>query len=573
MIPLSTQLTRPITTAAPSAVRNPSTANPLDQPAGQEQHECIDHDQPQPERDDRDRQREQIDHWADEEVDHAQHEAGQQQVGQAAVPDAVEDQPPRPRSRPRSPPSLRSGVRARTTKPIPRPQPPAPPRARGWAAWPSRRSGRRRRAPRRSGVPCRFGSSLGADGSWAIGQRGWNRQPVGRRIGLGGSPTTAAASEVRPGTSRGTARSRPCVYGCRGFVNSSAVGAVSTIRPRYITATRSQTWRTTAMLCAMNSIVSPSCSPQVLEQVEHRRLHRDVERRHRLVGDQHLRLERERAGDARRAGAGRPRTGAGARRARRGARPTSSSSSRQRASTAPGGTIRWTRSSSPSAWRTVMRGFSDEYGILEHHLDPPPLRSLALGAPSGAPANGPRRPSARRGRRCSGPSVDLPQPDSPTRPSASPGAISRSTPSTARSTSAAGASARRLATTRQREVHLRGRAPRAAAQPPAITGSRCTSAAQRVGVDARGARGRRASAAAGTRRPCSRAARTGSAGGSGSPAAARRGRAARPGSTQRRRARRRGRAPSAAGRACTDGAARGTPSSIGAGLDDLRRRT
>ena len=29
MIPLSTQLTRPITTAPPSAVRNPSTANPL----------------------------------------------------------------------------------------------------------------------------------------------------------------------------------------------------------------------------------------------------------------------------------------------------------------------------------------------------------------------------------------------------------------------------------------------------------------------------------------------------------------------------------------------------------------
>ena len=30
------------------------------------------------------------------------------------------------------------------------------------------------------------------------------------------------------------------------------------MRPRYITATRSQTWRTTAMLCATKSIVSPS---------------------------------------------------------------------------------------------------------------------------------------------------------------------------------------------------------------------------------------------------------------------------------------------------------------------------
>src|SRR6185503_12599981 len=37
---------------------------------------------------------------------------------------------------------------------------------------------------------------------------------------------------------------------------------------------------------------------QVGEQVEHLRLHRDVERRHRLVADQQLRAERERARDA-----------------------------------------------------------------------------------------------------------------------------------------------------------------------------------------------------------------------------------------------------------------------------------
>ncbi len=37
---------------------------------------------------------------------------------------------------------------------------------------------------------------------------------------------------------------------------------------------------------------------QVLEQVEDLRLDRDVERRDRLVADDQLRLERERAGDA-----------------------------------------------------------------------------------------------------------------------------------------------------------------------------------------------------------------------------------------------------------------------------------
>ena len=38
---------------------------------------------------------------------------------------------------------------------------------------------------------------------------------------------------------------------------------------------------------------------QLAEQLEHARLHRDVERRGRLVGDQQLGLERERAREAR----------------------------------------------------------------------------------------------------------------------------------------------------------------------------------------------------------------------------------------------------------------------------------
>ena len=37
---------------------------------------------------------------------------------------------------------------------------------------------------------------------------------------------------------------------------------------------------------------------QVHQQVDHLRLHRDVERRHRLVADDQLRLQRQRAGDA-----------------------------------------------------------------------------------------------------------------------------------------------------------------------------------------------------------------------------------------------------------------------------------
>ena len=52
------------------------------------------------------------------------------------------------------------------------------------------------------------------------------------------------------------------------------------------------------MLCAIRSSVSPSFSAQLLEQVQHRRLHRHVEGGDGLVGDEHLGLERERARDA-----------------------------------------------------------------------------------------------------------------------------------------------------------------------------------------------------------------------------------------------------------------------------------
>ena len=47
----------------------------------------------------------------------------------------------------------------------------------------------------------------------------------------------------------------------------------------------------------MNSIDSAKPSPQVRDQVDDLRLDRHVERRDRLVGDQQLRRQRERAGD------------------------------------------------------------------------------------------------------------------------------------------------------------------------------------------------------------------------------------------------------------------------------------
>ena len=54
------------------------------------------------------------------------------------------------------------------------------------------------------------------------------------------------------GSGIGTAESSACVYGCMGMLKSSRPSASSTILPRYITATRSQIWRTMLRSWAMN---------------------------------------------------------------------------------------------------------------------------------------------------------------------------------------------------------------------------------------------------------------------------------------------------------------------------------
>ena len=56
---------------------------------------------------------------------------------------------------------------------------------------------------------------------------------------------------------------------------------------------------TTARSWLMNSVAKPNSLLQLGEQLEHARLHRDVERARRLVGDEQLRVERERAREAR----------------------------------------------------------------------------------------------------------------------------------------------------------------------------------------------------------------------------------------------------------------------------------
>ena len=116
------------------------------------------------------------------------------------------------------------------------------------------------------------------------------------------------------------------------------------------------------MLCAIEEHREAEPLTQLGEQVEHGGLHRDVECRDRLVGDQDLGLERERAGDRDAlALAARELAREGVERARRQARRgRAARGSARRCGRA--GTSSCTRNSSASACCTVMRGLSDEYG-------------------------------------------------------------------------------------------------------------------------------------------------------------------------------------------------------------------
>ena len=95
----------------------------------------------------------------------------------------------------------------------------------------------------------------------------------------------------------------------------------------------------------------------------------------------------------------------------------------------------WIRSGSPMMSRTVMRGSSEAYGSWKMicicwrrcaHLLRRQCHQVLAGEPHRARASAPPGASTRR------PVVVLPQPLSPTSPKVSPAAMSKSTPSTAR---------------------------------------------------------------------------------------------------------------------------------------------
>ena len=178
----------------------------------------------------------------------------------------------------------------------------------------------------------------------------------------------------------------------------------------------------------MKMTASPRSRCRSVEQAQHLRLHHHVERGRRLVGDQQPRLARERERDqhalalaagelvrvvgARAAPAARP-----ARAARRRACDTS----RRRAPRACSSIASpiW----SPDALHRVervQRALEDDRQLgPAHRAQPPGLHRRARPRRRAAPRPSP--PCPRGSSRSSAPaSVDLPQPDSPARPSVSP---------------------------------------------------------------------------------------------------------------------------------------------------------
>src|SRR5262249_39059661 len=85
-------------------------------------------------------------------------------------------------------------------------------------------------------------SNRGGTSSWhtgiACGQRGWNRQPEGGAMRLGGSPPPGScrgADAVMSGAEETSSR----VYGCAGRWVTVSPSPPSIIRPAYITSTSS----------------------------------------------------------------------------------------------------------------------------------------------------------------------------------------------------------------------------------------------------------------------------------------------------------------------------------------------
>src|SRR5439155_26570668 len=88
------------------------------------------------------------------------------------------------------------------------------------------------------------GGSTSAHATTTREQRAWNRQPFGSSRIDGTAPGIGSSFSIE--------LSNPAVYGCKGCAKSALVGALSTMRPAYITQTSSQSSETTERSCVIH---------------------------------------------------------------------------------------------------------------------------------------------------------------------------------------------------------------------------------------------------------------------------------------------------------------------------------
>ena len=140
-----------------------------------------------------------------------------------------------------------------------------------------------RPARRRRRCTCRRMPSRSASPDATTGQRGWNRQPAGMRLGSGVSPVRICCSTR---SISGTTDSSALVYGCCGSASTSSAVPISTIRPRYITAIRSAMFQASPRSWVTAMIASPCVVDERTQQRQDLAADRGVERCHRLVGEE-----------------------------------------------------------------------------------------------------------------------------------------------------------------------------------------------------------------------------------------------------------------------------------------------
>ena len=224
----------------------------------------------------------------------------------------------------------------------------------------------------------------------------------------------------------GVEASSAWVYGCSGRAKMRSFGPCSIARPEVHHQHVVRDVADHGQVVRDEEIGEAELALQVGEQIQHLRLHRDVERRHRLVGHDQRRVRASARARSRCAGAGRPRTCADSGRSARAAgRPWRASRARARRAAA-GGEVGVDRERRLQDRADLLARIERAVGVLEHHLHR--LAQLALLAPADvSTASTPASSSvAADGGSISATtraSVDLPQPDSPTTASVRPASM------------------------------------------------------------------------------------------------------------------------------------------------------